>query len=87
MKFFIKKTIRKLYIHNFSQTIEDLKQNISELNEKLQNRLNLIDQLNSEIEQLKKQPQVCSNFLHKIIFVFLLSLVNERDIRNTTTTQ
>ncbi|CAF3648577.1 unnamed protein product [Rotaria sp. Silwood1] len=49
----------RLKIENIrqSQLIEDLKQNISELNEKLHNRQITVDQLINELEQLKKQSQ------------------------------
>ncbi len=71
---------------SFSQIIEDLKQNLTELNEKFHNRQNLVDQLNIEITKLKQkleqseirlqQFQVCSNiFLQKYILV-LFKLVN-----------
>ncbi|CAF4127095.1 unnamed protein product [Rotaria sp. Silwood2] len=50
----------RLKIENIrqSQLIEDLKQNISELNEKIHNRQIISDQLNNELEQLNKQFQV-----------------------------
>ncbi|CAF1116223.1 unnamed protein product [Adineta steineri] len=53
----------RLKIENIrhSQLIEDLKQNINELNEKLHNRQNTIDQLNIELEQFKKQPQTIND--------------------------
>ncbi|CAF3118489.1 unnamed protein product [Rotaria sp. Silwood2] len=49
----------RLKIENIrqSQLIEDLKQNISELNEKIHNRQIISDQLNNELEQLNKQFQ------------------------------
>lgn len=43
----------------FSQLIEDLKQSINVLNEKLHSRQTLVDQLNTELKQLKDQSQVC----------------------------
>ncbi|CAF3726024.1 unnamed protein product [Rotaria sp. Silwood1] len=63
----------RLKIENIrqSQLIEDLKQNISELNEKLHNRQITVDQLINELEQLKKQSQ--NNILQ-----------NEHDTMKTT---
>ncbi|CAF1177999.1 unnamed protein product [Adineta ricciae] len=50
----------RLKIENIrqSQLIEDLKQNINELNGKLHDRQISFDQLNTELQQLKIQPQL-----------------------------
>jgi uncharacterized coiled-coil DUF342 family protein len=68
----MKKIIIKIYLFVFSQSVEDLKQIINELNEKFHNRQTMIDQLNNEIEQLKKQSQVCYSFQVKILFIFII---------------
>ncbi|CAF1031218.1 unnamed protein product [Rotaria sordida] len=49
----------RLKIENIrqSQLVEDLKQNINELNEKIHHRQVIVDQLNNELEQLKTQSQ------------------------------
>jgi len=73
-------------IFSISQTIEDLKQNLNELNEKFHNRQNLVDQLNIEMTKLKQkleqseirlqQFQVCLNIFRKKKFFYLFKLVN-----------
>jgi len=73
-------------IFSISQTIEDLKQNLNELNEKFHNRQNLVDQLNIEMTKLKQkleqseirlqQFQVCLNIFRKQTNFSLFKLVN-----------
>ncbi len=75
-------------IFSISQTIEDLKQNLNELNEKFHNRQNLVDQLNIEMTKLKQkleqseirlqQFQVCLNIFpkKKQTNFYLFKLVN-----------